>query len=175
MRSTGNELGNWSPSTFGGMSEDIQAENAAAAAANDAALSQQARDMAAQMFGGSAPAYQAGQVSGGGGTGFMASPMLVTPQQQPNQGLPFMQNPAMSSRQDIQNFMAQMRQGMPSAGYNPMLPRTVMPSMSGSAQAAGLPLLHGPDLQPSAMAGPQMGLAGGGQQDWYAQLLRSMK
>lgn len=159
--STGNELGNWSPSTFGGLSEDIQQEQAAESAAADAASHQRAIDMAQQMFGG---AYQGATVTGGGANpgaarGMMASPMLVTPQQQPNQGLPMLQNQGAASRGDIQQFLAQMRQQMPNTGYSPLIPRTVMPP--------SLPLQQAP-------AG-QMGLAGGGPQDWYSQLMRSMK
>lgn len=136
-RITGNELGNWSPSVFGGMSERIQSQNASAAAANEAALSQRAQEIAAQMFGG---AYQGGQVSGGGGSGMMATPMLVSPQQQPNQGIPMLQNLGSASRGDISSFLAQMRQGMPNTGYNPAIPRTVMPLIPQAPQSAQMPL-----------------------------------
>lgn len=154
---------------FSGQTELDREEAAATAAseANAAAASQRAREMVAQMFGG---AYAGGDVSGGGGSGMLASPMMVTPQQQPNQGLPMLQNQGSASRGDIASFLAQMRQQMPNTGYNPLLPRTVMPPpQQAPAAPAGMPL--GSRVE----SPPQMGLSGGSMQDWYAQLMRSSK
>lgn len=168
-RATGNELGNWSPSTFGGMSENIQQQQAQEAAAAEAAAHQRAVDMAAQMFG---PGYQGGQVTGGGGSGMMASPMIVTPQQQWNMGLPGLQNQGQASRQDIAALLGQMRQNPAMGGFNPLMPRTVMPQPPGPQrpplQGDGPPVLGGlgggsmtaqqmspPEMYPQFPQGPQ--------------------
>lgn len=116
--------------------------------------------MAQQMLGGN---YQGATASGGGGGGLLAAPIAVTPQQQANQGLPFLPNVGNASRSDIANFMMQMRQSMPNIGYNPAIPQTMMPSQSQlPASRQSVAAIGVPPMADRGLAAGEVGVPFGG-------------
>lgn len=106
--------------------------------------------------------YSGGTISGGGGSGAMASPMVVTPQQRWNMGMPGLQNQGQASRQDIAGLFQQMRQSPAMGGFNPLMPRTVMPppqvAQRPPLQGDGPPILGGGGggMTSQQMAPPKM-------------------
>lgn len=114
---TGDELANWSPSAFGGMSKEVQQKQAREDAANELALQGQADDVYRRLQG----------INGASTPNNSAMRMgFTSPAAAPNGGLPMMGGNYNNTRADFGNFLSGLRQNMPATGYSPVMPRLQM-------------------------------------------------